>query len=181
MGGSSTVVAVGIPPTSLRLSRRHLCPFALVPDFPASLVGRDSHDDYEHSVTVALAGCRPSHGSSPVSVRGCGRWSTHPREEARCLALAVRRGRRPSGQCPRTQQHRRRRSDLVSVTMRRLGMRRQAGLAFTMAPGSCGTSPSIVFGRPPLSHHALVPFSFQFQVGWVTREHLSEFSLLPAG
>jgi len=120
-GGSSTGVAVGSPPTSLRLSRRHLCPVALVQACPASLVGRDPHDDDEHSVTLARAGCRPSHGPSPVSVRGCGRWSPHPRDEARCRARAVRRGRRPHGQCPRTQHHRRRRSDPVSVTRRRWG------------------------------------------------------------
>jgi hypothetical protein len=34
---------------------RHLCPFALRTALPSSLVGRDSHDYYEHSVTLGLA------------------------------------------------------------------------------------------------------------------------------
>jgi hypothetical protein len=33
----------------------HLCPFALWTALPSSLVGRDSHDYYEHSVTLGLA------------------------------------------------------------------------------------------------------------------------------
>jgi hypothetical protein len=42
------------------VNREHLCPFALRAAFPLSLVGRDSHDYYEHSVTVGLAPLRPS-------------------------------------------------------------------------------------------------------------------------
>ena len=33
----------------------HLCPFALWTAFPSSLVGRDFHDYYEHSLTLELA------------------------------------------------------------------------------------------------------------------------------
>ena len=33
----------------------HLCSFALYAALPRALVGRDSHDYYEHSVTVGLA------------------------------------------------------------------------------------------------------------------------------
>ena len=128
-------MAVGIPPTSLPRSRRHLCPFALAPAFPASLVGRDSHDDDEHSVTLDLAVRRSSHGPSVLPVLGCGRWSTHPRDEAHCLALAVRRVRQPNGQCQRPQQHRCRRSDPVGVNRRRMGMRRQAVSLSPWRPG----------------------------------------------
>ncbi len=46
-----------------------------------------------------------------------------------------------------------------------------------MARGSCGTQPDNVFGPPPLSQHATVPFGFRRQVSWVTQEHSSTFLL----
>ncbi len=46
-------------PHGLRMSGR-LCPFALWTAFPSSLVRRDSHDYYGHSVTLGLAPCRRS-------------------------------------------------------------------------------------------------------------------------
>ena len=39
----------------------HLCPFALWTAFPSPLVGRDSHDYYEHCVAIGLAPHRRSH------------------------------------------------------------------------------------------------------------------------
>jgi len=50
-----------------------------------------------------------------------------------------------------------------------------------MARGSCGTQPDNVFGPPPLSQHAMVPFGFRRQVSWVTQEHPSEFLLAAPG
>ncbi len=44
------------------------CRFALREAFPRSLVGRDSHDYDQGSVTMALASCRPSPGTSLSSV-----------------------------------------------------------------------------------------------------------------
>ncbi len=38
----------------------HLCPFALWTAFPSSLVRRESHDYYGHSVTIGLAPHRRS-------------------------------------------------------------------------------------------------------------------------
>jgi hypothetical protein len=56
-----SVVALYISYTSLSACPRHLPGLALSPAFPASLVGRHSHDYYPGSVTLALSGCRPSH------------------------------------------------------------------------------------------------------------------------
>ena len=42
-----------MPP--VREHPHHLAPFALRTAFPSSLVGRDSHDYYEHSVALGLA------------------------------------------------------------------------------------------------------------------------------
>ncbi len=61
-------MAISITPTSPPLRRRHLCPFALHWALPSSLVGRDSHDYYEHSVAMALAGGRRSHIPSTLDV-----------------------------------------------------------------------------------------------------------------
>jgi hypothetical protein len=47
-------------PFSLVMSD-HLAPFALLPAFPDSLVGRDSHDYYEACVAIGLAPLRRSH------------------------------------------------------------------------------------------------------------------------
>jgi hypothetical protein len=69
--------ALGISPTSRPRYRRLLCPFALWPVLPASLVGRDPHGSYGHSVTMALAGCRPSRVPSPSYVRASRRRSIH--------------------------------------------------------------------------------------------------------
>ena len=54
------VVAFCIAHTSPVPCRRPLVPFALQLAFPTSLVGYDSHDYYETSVALALAGCRRS-------------------------------------------------------------------------------------------------------------------------
>ncbi len=52
----STVVAVRISRTSqFAVHRGYLCSFALCAVLPRALVGRHSHDYYEHSVTVGLA------------------------------------------------------------------------------------------------------------------------------
>ncbi len=50
-----------------------------------------------------------------------------------------------------------------------------------MARGSCGPLPDNVFGQPPLSQHATVPFGFRRQVSWVTQEHSSKFLLAAPG
>jgi len=67
--GIQKVVAFGITPTSPPVCRRLLCPFALWSALPTALVGRYLHDYYEHSVTMALAGCRSSRIPSSFDVR----------------------------------------------------------------------------------------------------------------
>jgi hypothetical protein len=51
----STVVELRISRPSQLLTSSHLCSFALRVAFPRSLVGRYSHDYYEHSVIIGLA------------------------------------------------------------------------------------------------------------------------------
>ena len=60
-----------IAPTRLRrrctgwtIDEKSLCPFALCAAFQHSLVGRDSHDSYGHSVPVKVALRRESRGTS---------------------------------------------------------------------------------------------------------------------
>src|SRR5260221_6197815 len=55
-----SVTALCIPHTSRTCVSGHLCPFALWPTFPASLVGRDAHDYSGHSVALGVAPRRPS-------------------------------------------------------------------------------------------------------------------------
>ena len=62
-------VAFCITHTSPVPCHRPLVPFALRLAFPTSLVGRDSHDYYETSVAVALAGGRRSRIPSLFDVR----------------------------------------------------------------------------------------------------------------
>jgi hypothetical protein len=83
VGGGAAVAAPGISPTSLAHPRRPLCPFALWPALPAAPVGRGSHDYYEHSVTVALAGDRPSRIPSLLDVRARRRCPVRPLEGGR--------------------------------------------------------------------------------------------------
>ena len=73
-------MAVGISPTSLPVPRRHLCPFPLWPAFPTALVGRCSHEYYEHSVTIEVALRRPSCILSTIDVRARRRCRVRPRE-----------------------------------------------------------------------------------------------------
>ena len=62
---ANTVAAFRITRTSPSLSIASTCaPSPLRAAFPLSLVGRDSHDYYEHSVTVGLRGRPP--GAVPV-------------------------------------------------------------------------------------------------------------------
>jgi hypothetical protein len=56
----SATPALRISRTSWLLNADHLCPFALRTTFSSSLVGRYSHDYYEHSVSVEVALFRKS-------------------------------------------------------------------------------------------------------------------------
>ena len=51
----STTLVLRISRTAWQLSVYHLCPFALRLAFPTSLVGRDAHDYYRHSVPMGVA------------------------------------------------------------------------------------------------------------------------------
>ena len=72
-------------PHSSRLSS-HLCPFPLCTALPCALVGRDSHEYYEHSVILGLASFRPSRVPSlrnvlerrrlPIHPLQCPRWAS---------------------------------------------------------------------------------------------------------
>jgi hypothetical protein len=57
----SVTPALRISRTSWLPNADHLCPLALRTTFSSSLVGRDSHDYYEHSVSVEVALGRKSH------------------------------------------------------------------------------------------------------------------------
>ena len=59
----SSTVAIHIARTSWVLASRHLCSFALWTDRLSAMVGRDTHDSYEHSVTLGVAARRPSRGT----------------------------------------------------------------------------------------------------------------------
>jgi len=79
-GGDRTGVAGGISPPSLPVPRRHLCPFPLWPAFPTALVGRCSHEDDAHSVTIEVALRRPSCLLATIDVRARRRGRVRPRE-----------------------------------------------------------------------------------------------------
>src|SRR2546429_4478905 len=93
--------ALRISRTSLALSIAHHLPgLALWTTFSPSLVGRDSHDYYPGSVTLALAGRRSSHVPSkqyvitrrrcPTHPLGCPHWTrVRPQEGARCIGYST--------------------------------------------------------------------------------------------
>jgi hypothetical protein len=73
----SSSLAFGITPTAWLLTLFHLSCFALRTDLPFPLVGRNPHDYYHDSVTIALSRLRPSHVPSRRNVRARRRLPTH--------------------------------------------------------------------------------------------------------
>ena len=155
----------------------HLVPFALWTAFPPALAGRDSGDYYETSVAVGLASRRRSRVRPCCTCRAERRWPTHLLECPHWASLRAPEVASANPEYRRRARHRFRRLS-GGWRLASTGDWASGNSAFTIFRGSRGTPHPYAWARPPLSWHALVPFTFRIQVSHQTQEPPSEF--LPA-
>jgi hypothetical protein len=155
----------------------HLACFALCPALPDSLAGRDSCDYYQASVAIGLASRRRSHVRPCCTCRAELRWPTHLLECPHWASLRAPEVASANQRYQRRTRHRFRRLS-GGCRLASAGDWASGNPAFTIFRGSRGTPHPYAWARPPLSWHALVPFTFRIQVSHQTQEPPSEF--LPA-
>jgi len=141
----------------------HLCPFALWPALPTSLVGRHPHDYYGHSVTVGLAPHRRSRVRLRRTYRARRRPPTHLLDRPRWTAIRATEVAPASGSCRDMVGHRFQAPFrwVITCTDWRLGIRQSSfgHIARVLRRATYGR-----LRRPPLYRHAAVPSGFRLQV-----------------
>jgi hypothetical protein len=155
----------------------HLVSLALRTAFPSSLAGRHSGDYYETSVAIGLASRRRSRVRPCRTYRAERRWPTHLLEHPHRVSLRAPEVASAKAEYQHRARHRFRRLS-GGWRLASSGDWASGNSAFTIFRGSRGTPHPYAWARPPLSWHALVPFTFRIQVSHQTQEPPSEF--LPA-
>ncbi len=157
-----------------------LFPFALHAALPRPLVGRHSDDYYENSAPMGVAAGRVSRGTSLSPVRARCRCPIHPLEWPHWPSPAVRRLRRFTVQAAAHSSI----GDQTVFRWERTFSERRLGFGVSTSHHGAQVlrhRPGSRRPNPPLSQHALVPYTFRIQVSWVTQEQSSKFLLPAAG
>src|SRR6266511_1275323 len=157
---SLSSLAIGITPTSWSVPIIHLSCFALRTDLLFALVGRNPHDYYHDSVTLALARLRPSRVPSPSNVfeRDVGA----PRMPLNTLIVPRPSSRTYHRQNGTDGSRWRRRPDVLptSVTVSAAGHWGSSSLTFTISRRRCRTAAYTSSATPCFPNRLLSPRPF---------------------